>query len=75
MDLDKYFGNLTDELKTKAKQCKNPEELLKLAGAEGIDLTDEQMDAISGGWNKDEESIKYPTDGVEEDEIAQEAQL
>lgn len=50
MDTEKLFGNLTEEQKTKAKQCRTPEEFLKLAGAEGIDLTDEQMDALSGGW-------------------------
>ncbi len=52
MDTEKLFGNLTEEQKAKAKQCKSPEEFLKLAGAEGIDLTDEQMDALSGGWEE-----------------------
>ena len=49
MAVDKLFGNLTSEQREKAKQCKSPEEFLKLTGAEGIDLTDEQMEAISGG--------------------------
>lgn len=49
MAVDKLFGNLTSEQREKAKLCKSPEEFLKLAGAEGIDLTDEQMEAISGG--------------------------
>ena len=33
----------------KAKECKNQEELLKLAKEEGIELTSEQMEAVSGG--------------------------
>ena len=49
MDISKLVGNLTEDQIAKAKQCKTPEEFLMMAGAEGIDLTDEQMDAFSGG--------------------------
>ena len=49
MDIEKLFGNLTEEQIAMAKQCKDPGEFLKLAGAEGIDLTEDQMDALSGG--------------------------
>ena len=40
---------LTKEQIAKVKACKNSEELLELAKAEGIELTDEQLSAISGG--------------------------
>ena len=40
---------LTDEQIAKVKACKSQEELLKLAKEEGIELTDEQLTAISGG--------------------------
>ena len=40
---------LTEEQIAKVKACKNHEELLALAKAEGIELTDEQMEAVSGG--------------------------
>ena len=40
---------LTDEQIAKAKACKTPDELLKFAKEEGIELTDEQLTAISGG--------------------------
>ena len=40
---------LSEEQITKAKACKNQEELLKLAKEEGIKLTDEQLQAVSGG--------------------------
>ena len=40
---------LTEEQIAKVKQCKNHEELLALAKQEGIELTDEQLQTISGG--------------------------
>ena len=40
---------LTSEQISKVKACNNSEELLALAKAEGIELTDEQLNAISGG--------------------------
>ena len=40
---------LTEEQIAKVKACKNNEELLKLAKEEGIELTQEQLEAISGG--------------------------
>ena len=44
------FNDLTEEQKAKALACKTPEDLLALAEAEGVDLTDEELTAISGGW-------------------------
>ena len=46
---DKLFEGLTEEQIAKAKACKNSEELLQLAKAEGIQLNDEQLEAVSGG--------------------------
>lgn len=43
------ISGLTEEQIAKAKACKNQEELLKLAKEEGIELTSEQLEAISGG--------------------------
>ena len=43
------YDSLTDEQKSKAKQCKTMEELTLLAGKEGIELTDEVLDAVAGG--------------------------
>ena len=63
--MDKYkemFDGLSDDLKEKVTACKTSEELMNLAKSEGIELTDEQMDAISGGstWTNDCKS--YDTD-------------
>ena len=43
------WDSLTDEQKEKAKECKTADELLKLAGEEGIELPDEVLDAAAGG--------------------------
>lgn len=40
---------LTNEQIAKVKACKNSNEILKLAKEEGIELTEEQLNAISGG--------------------------
>ena len=40
---------LTNKQIEKIKACKNSDELLALARAEGIELTDEQLTAINGG--------------------------
>ncbi|MBQ9005382.1 MAG: Nif11-like leader peptide family natural product precursor [Atopobiaceae bacterium] len=51
MNLD----NINPELLEKAKACKSADELLELAKAEGVELSEEQLDAINGGnmWNWD----------------------
>ena len=43
------FNGISDELKAKALACKTSEDLIELAKAEGIELSDEQLDAVSGG--------------------------
>jgi transposase-like protein len=40
---------LSEEQIAKAKACKNQEELLKLAKEEGVELTSEQIEAVTGG--------------------------
>ena len=44
------YGSLTDEQKAKAKACKSSEEVIQLAADEGIELPDEVLDAVSGGY-------------------------
>ena len=40
---------LSEEQIKKVEECKSSEEVLNLAKAEGIELTDEQLEAVSGG--------------------------
>ena len=49
-DYKKMFEGLSDDLKKKATECKTADELMNLAKTEGIELSDEQLDAISGGY-------------------------
>ena len=56
------FENLdiSPELKEKAKACKSPEELLALAKAEGYKLSEDDLQAISGGgWTCDDSCDNY----------------
>ena len=46
---EELLKGLTEEQIAKVKACKNHEELLELAKKEGIELTDEQLQAVSGG--------------------------
>ena len=45
------FKDLTPDQMEKAKACKTPEDILALAKEEGISLSNEQLEAISGGTN------------------------
>jgi len=49
MERKDLLKGLTEEQILKIKECKTSEELLALAKAEGIELTDEQLGVISGG--------------------------
>ena len=40
---------LTQEQKEKVRECASADELMALAEKEGIDLSEEQLQAISGG--------------------------
>ncbi|MBP3892671.1 MAG: Nif11-like leader peptide family natural product precursor [Atopobiaceae bacterium] len=44
------FDDLTDEQKTKASACKSPEDLLALAKEEGYELSDAELEGVTGGW-------------------------
>lgn len=43
------FEDLSPEQREKALTCKSLDELIELAKQEGVELSDEQLDAISGG--------------------------
>ena len=46
---NELLKGLSEEQIAKVKACKKQEELLKLAKKEGIELTDEQLEGVSGG--------------------------
>ena len=47
------FEDLAPELQAKARECKDVNALIALAQAEGHELSDDELTAISGGgkWN------------------------
>ena len=47
MDFEKR--DISPELREKAKACTSPEELLALAKSEGYQLSEVEMEAVSGG--------------------------
>lgn len=59
------FDDLTVEQKERLKACKTPEEIIALAKEEGVNLTDEQLEGIAGGWGclSDDGCYPYYTGG------------
>jgi hypothetical protein len=43
------YKDLTEEQKAKVKACKTTDELVALAKAEGVELSEEQLESIAGG--------------------------
>ena len=51
MGTQDFMEGLTDAQKEALKNCKDQSEVLAYLEKEGIELTDEQLDAVSGGLN------------------------
>ena len=49
------INDLSPELREKARTCGSTEELFELAKEEGMEIPDEQLDGIVGGWCSDHE--------------------
>ena len=49
------LNEISPELREQAKNCKTADELSNLASSAGVELTDEQLEAIAGGsvWDCD----------------------
>lgn len=49
------FNELTDEQKNKFANAKGPEEILEMAREEGYELTDKELETVSGGgfWKEE----------------------
>ncbi len=58
---DELLKGLSEEQIAKVKACKNQEEMLALAKEEGVELSEEQLEAVSGGCSK--ETVRCPNCG------------
>ena len=49
------YSDLTPEQMEKVRACKTPEDILALAKEEGYELSEDELDAVSGGadWYED----------------------
>ena len=57
------LNGLTEEQIAKVKACKNQEELLKIAKEEGVELSDEQLATVNGGFCTSTPSYTCPQCG------------
>ena len=52
MGTQDFMDGLTEAQKEALKNCKDTSEIMAYLENEGIELTDEQLDAVSGGLNR-----------------------
>ena len=57
---NELLKGLTDEQLARIKDCQNSEEILKLAKEEGIELTDDQLEAVNGGFCVPDGDERFP---------------
>lgn len=54
------WDSLTDEQREKAKQCQSMDELTALAGSMGVELPDELLDSVAGGYHPIQDGVHCP---------------
>ena len=47
--LERIFAQLSEEQKEQFRNCKDMDEVMKLADEENVELTDEQLEFLAGG--------------------------
>lgn len=52
LDLNDVMKNMTEEEKTMVKKCKTPEEFMQLVQDKRIELTEEQLKLVAGGYDE-----------------------
>ena len=54
---EELLKGLTEEQIKKVETCKSSEEILSLAKAEGVEFSDEQLEAVSGGCGSHKKNV------------------
>ena len=54
---ERYIGELSPELQEKARQCKNMQELNALIAENDVELSDDALEAVSGGMQYKQRKI------------------
>lgn len=49
------LSSLSSELQAKMQEAKSPEEVLALCKEEGIELSDDDLEKVSGGWSSSDD--------------------
>ncbi len=62
--LERIFTQLSDEQKEQFKNCKNMDEVMKLANKENVELTDDQLDFLASGGCSSENCENYKNGSV-----------
>ena len=57
------YKDLTRKQKLAVQAAANPEEILELAKADGLELTDDELAAVAGGWGGNDCVETCPTCG------------
>ena len=47
----KDVAGLSNEVKARLRGCETPGEMMALAREEGYELSDEELEGVSGGWS------------------------
>ena len=55
------FKDLTEEQKAKLRECKTKEEFVSLLEEEGVELSDDMLEAIAGGEGNCSEVFSCPS--------------
>ena len=50
MNAEDLFKDIPEDVKARAMKCETPQDMLKLAEEEGIELTMDQLDSVQGGY-------------------------
>jgi len=62
MTREELLKGLTAEQREKIENCKTTEEILRVAQEEGIELTDEQLEAVTGGCGQEKQEEETTED-------------